>query len=146
KDSDVDTFGRSNEAKDRITEQTIPPRVVSAVADKDLRDAFLTSKLDNRGDRVVAFEHFGRGAGFFRRVEISSNRDSLSFRPAGLADVHRVELPLKTLFVALSAFDHGWSIGVRGDADKKPLVRSEHRLDAVRMNVRLQLRVDHFGR
>src|ERR1700693_2289242 len=104
--SDVDAFSRANEAEHRITEKAIPPGVVVTVPDENLRDAFLSRKLDNRGNRIVAFQHLGAGAGFFCRIEISSNRDSLSFRPAGLAHVHRVEFPLKTLFVTFPAFNH----------------------------------------
>src|ERR1700751_2319441 len=84
-DANVDTFRRANEAEHRIAEKAIPPRVVGAVPDKNLCNAFMTRILDNRGYRIVAFQHFGGGAGLFRRIEISSNRGSLPFRPAGLA-------------------------------------------------------------
>ena len=47
-DSDVDAFRRANEAQHRITEDTVPPPVPGAMSDKNLRDAFLTSELDNR--------------------------------------------------------------------------------------------------
>jgi hypothetical protein len=77
-DSDVDTFRCANEAEHRITEKAIAPSVVGAVSDEDLRDAFLTCIFDNRGYRIVAFQHLGGGAGFFRCIEILSNRGSLS--------------------------------------------------------------------
>ena len=143
-DSDVDTFRRANQAEHRITEETIPPSVVGAVPDENLRDAFLTREFDNRRYRIIAFQHFGRSAGLFRRIEIPSNRDSLSFGPAGLAHVHRVEFTLKTLFIAFAAFNHCRSIGMRRHADEKTLVRPEDGFDAMRMNVRLQLCINYF--
>ena len=145
KDANVDTFGRANEAEHRIAEKSIPPRVVRAMSDENLCNAFVARKLDNRGYRIVAFQHFSGGAGLFRRIEIPSNRGSLPFGPAGLANVHRVEFTLKTLFVALPAFNHGQSIGMRCHTDKKAFVRPEDRIDAVRMNIGLQLRIHHFG-
>ena len=134
-DSDVDTFRRANEAEHRITEDAIPPGVAVAVSNENLRDAFLTRKFDNRGYRIVAFQNFGRGAGLFRRVEISSNRDSLSFGPTGLAYVHRVEFSLKALFVAFPAFNHCQSIGMWRHTNEKTFVGPEDRLDSVRMNI-----------
>src|SRR5258707_8032395 len=108
----VDTFRRANEAEHRIAEKAIPPRVVGAVYDENLCNAFVTRKLDNRGYRIVAFQHFGGGAGLFRRIEIPANRGSLPFRPARLAHVHSVEFTLKTLFIAFPAFNHCQSIGM----------------------------------
>src|ERR1041384_286656 len=134
--SDVDTFGRANQAKHRIDENPISPSVVGAVPDKNLSDTFLVRKINDRGYRVVAFQYFGRGAGLFCRVEISSNCDSLSLGPAGLTHIHRVELALKTLLVAFPAFNHGRSIGIGRQADEEALVRPEDRLNAVRSEER----------
>src|SRR6266851_6253131 len=75
-DPDIDTVRRANEAEHRIAEKAIPPRVEGAMPDENLCNAFVTRKLDNRGDRIVAFQHFGGGAGLFRRIEIPSNRGS----------------------------------------------------------------------
>jgi hypothetical protein len=58
-DSDVDAFGRANEAEHRIAENTVPPGVVCTVSDENLRDAFLVGKLDNRIYRIVALQNFG---------------------------------------------------------------------------------------
>src|SRR5947207_5595615 len=80
----------------------------------------------------------------FSPLRNTSNRDSLSFGPAGLAHVHRVQFALKTLFVAFPAFNHRRSIGMRRHADEKAFMRPEDRLDAVRMNIGLQLRINHF--
>jgi len=86
-DPDVDAFGRANEAEHGIAEHAIPPAVVGTVPNENLCDSFLTSKFDNRGYGVVAFQHFGRGFGFFRRIEIFSNRDLFPLGPSGLARV-----------------------------------------------------------
>src|SRR6266446_6537885 len=125
KDSDVDTFRRANQAEHRITEEAIPPGVACAVPDENLRNAFLTGEIDNRGYRIVAFQDFGRGTGFFRCIEIFSNGDSFSFGPPRLAHIYCVQFTLKTLFVALPAFNHCRSIGMRRHAYQKALVRSE---------------------
>src|SRR6266404_2554207 len=95
--------------------------------------------------RIVAFEHFGRRTGLFGRIEILTNRDSVSFGATGLAHVHRVEFTLKTFFVALPAFNHCRSIGMRRHANEEAFVCPKHRLNSVRMNIGLQLRVYHFG-
>src|SRR5258708_36571102 len=134
-DSDVDTFGRANEAEHRIREEAVPPAVVGAVPDENLRDAILTRKIDDCRYGVVAFQHFGSGSCFFRGVEIFSNRGPLSFRPAGLAHIHRVQVALKTLFVAFAAFDHGQCIGMRRHADEKTLLGPKDKLDSVRLYI-----------
>ena len=130
-DSDVDTFGSANQTQHRITEQAIPPGVAGTVSDEDLRDAFLTRKIDNGRYRIVALQNFGRGSCLFRRIKIPSNRDSLPFGPAGLAHVHRVEFTLKN-FCQLSIKNNDLSSGIsvmpiRHDATK--LVREGCTLD-----------------
>src|SRR6201987_6390877 len=82
-DANVDTFRRANEAEHRIAEKTIPPRVVGAVPDKNLGNAFMTRILDNRGYRIVAFQHFGGGPGLFRCIQISSNPGPSPLLPGG---------------------------------------------------------------
>ena len=144
-DSDVNTFRGANEAEHRIAEQAIPPSVAGAVPNKNLRNAFLTRKVDNSGYWIVAFQHFGQRTGLFRRIKILSNRDSFSSGPAGFANVYSVEFTLKTFFVAFPAFNHCRSIGMRRHAHQKAFVCPEHRLNPVRMHIGLQLRVYHFG-
>src|SRR5258706_5344645 len=145
-DAYVDAFRRANKAKHRIAEEAVPPGIASTVPYENLRDAFLTREINDAGDCIVAFQYFRRGSRFLRRIEILSYRDSLSFGTARLTDVYRVEFALKTLLVTLSAFDHRRSIGMRRHADEKALMSSKHWRNAMRMNVRFELRINHFRR
>jgi hypothetical protein len=63
--SNVDFFGRSDKAQYRITEDTITPRVSEAMANENLSDALLPGEIDNRKDRVAAFQNFGCRSRFF---------------------------------------------------------------------------------
>ena len=144
-DADVDTLGRANEAEHRITEEAVPPAVVGAVPNENLRDTVLPRKIDDCGYRIVTFQHFGGGSRFFCGIEISSNRGSFPLGPARLANIYRVEIPLKPLLITFPAFDHGQRIGMRRHADEEALVGAENGLDAVRMDIGLQLRIDDFG-
>ena len=101
--SNVDAFGRANDAEDWITEDAARPSVVGAAPNKNLRDAFLSRKIDDRGYRIVAFQYFGGGSGFFRGVEIPSNSGSVPLGPAGLANIYRVDVALNVWRPILSS-------------------------------------------
>src|ERR1700730_2564082 len=107
KNANVDAFGGANEPKDRVTEESIAPVFVRAMSNENLCYTLLPSVLGDRRNRIVAFEHFGRGAGFTRSLEIGFDRGVFVLRSATSTHIDSVEFPLEALFVSPAAFDHG---------------------------------------
>ena len=77
------------------------------MADEDLCDALLSSKLSYRGNEIVALQYFRRGARLARTLQMSLDPGGLLTGKTMPVDIHDVKFTLEAFFVTNTALNHG---------------------------------------
>src|SRR5262245_21914511 len=113
----------------------MPPSMPLAVTDKNLRDPFHSSELDQGPNRIVPVKHVDRCAVFAGNLQIAIERGLVLLRQIGLADISDNEIAVKAIGVASAAFQKRPGIGSRSDTDKDTLLNPPVLVDSVSVQV-----------
>ena len=145
KNTNVHAVGRADQIVERISEHAPPPGLAIAVADEDLGDPLRTRIPYNFADGIFAFENFHDRARLASQREITVEGLLVFGGKAGLPDIGDKELAVKTLDIAAAAINQAFRVGVRRNTNQNALLGAPELLDAIVLQILLELPVHDLG-
>src|ERR1035438_57510 len=138
KEADVEILGLVDQLLDGTA-------LALRVAEEELRDALLVRKLEQRVHEMEALEAIHLGAHFTGQRQVLIETGLIGGVQNGLFHIGHQQGAVEPPGVALAAFKHGPRVAARRQAHEDALLGAPAHRNAVRVQVFLQLPVDHVG-
>src|ERR1035438_1431690 len=124
-EADVEILGGVDQLLDRTA-------VALRMAEEELRDALLASKLEERIGEVAAMHAMHLGAHFPRQRQVAIETGMIGVVQNGMFHVGYEQCAMEPPGVALAAFEHGPRVAARRQAHQDALLRAPGHRNAVR--------------